>query len=129
MHRLDGKLNLSPGKAEKKSVYFGVLANHSPPTDKGRMFKCAHVTLLCLGVDGEGIRWRSKGKTKMKCMVPMQVLLLVLGGSTDSSVAEPIFVLFFGDNHGKEAGRDTNWASGGSAVTNSLLLSAVWGGG
>ena len=33
----------------------------------------------------------------------MQVLSLVLEGSTDSSVAEPIFVLFFGDNHGEEA--------------------------
>ena len=61
----------------------------------------------------------------MKCMVPMQVLLLVLGGSNDSSVAEPIFVLIFGDDHGEEAvvgRRDTNWASGGSAVTNSLLF-------
>ena len=62
-------------------------------------------------------------------MVPMQVLSLVLGGSTDSSVAEPTFVLIFGDDHGEEAvvgRRDTGWASGGSAVTNSLLLSAVW---
>ena len=66
----------------------------------------------------------------MKCMVLMQVLSLVLGGSTDSSVAEPSFVLIFGDDHGKEAvvgRRDTDWASGGSAVTNSLLLSAVLG--
>ena len=67
----------------------------------------------------------SKGKTKMKCMVPMQVLSLVLGGSTDSSVAEPIFVLFFGDDHGEEAvvgRRDSNLASGGSAVPNSLVI-------
>ena len=38
-------------------------------------------------------------------------------------------MLFFGDNHGGEAvvgRRDAYWASGGSAVTNSLLLSAVW---
>ena len=38
-------------------------------------------------------------------------------------------MLFFGDDHGGEAvvdRRDTYWASGGSAVTNSLLLSAVW---
>jgi len=38
-------------------------------------------------------------------------------------------VLFFGDDHGREAvvgRRDAYWASGGSAVTNSLLLSAVW---
>jgi hypothetical protein len=38
-------------------------------------------------------------------------------------------VLFFDDNHGGEAvvgRRDTYWASGGSAITNSLLLSAVW---
>jgi hypothetical protein len=38
-------------------------------------------------------------------------------------------VLFFGDDHGGEAvvgRRDAYWASGGSAVTNSLLLSAVW---
>ena len=36
---------------------------------------------------------------------------------------------FFGDDHGGEAvvdRRDTYWASGGSAVTNSLILSAVW---
>ena len=38
-------------------------------------------------------------------------------------------MLFFGDDHGREAvvgRRDAYWASGGSAVTNSLLLSAVW---
>ena len=38
-------------------------------------------------------------------------------------------MLFFGDDHGGEAvvgRRDAYWASGGSAVTNSLLLSAVW---
>jgi hypothetical protein len=39
------------------------------------------------GVSGEGIRSRSEGKTEMKFMVPMQFLSLVLGGSTDSSVA------------------------------------------
>ncbi len=38
-------------------------------------------------------------------------------------------MLFFGDNHGGDAvvGRmDAYWASGGSTVTNSLLLSVVW---
>ncbi len=38
-------------------------------------------------------------------------------------------MLFFGDDHGGEAlvgRRDAYWASGGSTVTNSLLLSAVW---
>ena len=38
-------------------------------------------------------------------------------------------MLFWGDDHGKEAvvGRwDTNWAHGNSAVTNILLISAVW---
>ena len=38
-------------------------------------------------------------------------------------------MLFFGDDHGGEAlvgRRDTYWASSGSAITNSLLLSAVW---
>ncbi len=38
-------------------------------------------------------------------------------------------MLFFGDNHGGDAvvgRRDAYWASGGSAITNSLLLSAVW---
>ncbi len=38
-------------------------------------------------------------------------------------------MLFFGDDHGGEAvvgRRDAYWASGGSAVTNSLLLSSVW---
>jgi hypothetical protein len=37
--------------------------------------------------------------------------------------------LVFGDNHGREAmigHRDANWARGNSAVTNILLLSAVW---
>ena len=31
LHRRDGKLDLSPGEAEKKSVDFGVLPNHSTP--------------------------------------------------------------------------------------------------
>ncbi len=38
-------------------------------------------------------------------------------------------MLFFGDNHGEEAvigRRDAYWASGGSTVTNSLLLSVLW---
>ncbi len=38
-------------------------------------------------------------------------------------------MLFFGDNHGGEAvvgRRDAYWASGGSTVTNSLLLSVLW---
>ena len=38
-------------------------------------------------------------------------------------------MLFFGDDHGGEAlvgFRDAYWASGGSAITNSLLLSAGW---
>ncbi len=62
-------------------------------------------------------------------MVPMPFLLLVLGGSTDSFVAEPNLRFFFGDDHGGEAvvgHRDAYWASSGSAVTDSLLLSAVW---
>ena len=52
-------------------------------------------------------------------MVPMQFLSLVLGGST----------VFFGDDNGGEAvvgRRDANWACGNSAVTDVLLLSAVW---
>jgi hypothetical protein len=38
-------------------------------------------------------------------------------------------VLFFGDDHGGEAmvgRRDAYWASGRSAITNSLLLSVLW---
>ncbi len=38
-------------------------------------------------------------------------------------------MLFFGDDHGGEAVvgcRVAYWANGGSAVTDSLLLSAVW---
>jgi hypothetical protein len=38
-------------------------------------------------------------------------------------------VLFFGEDHGREAvvgRRDAYWTSGGSAITDSLLLSAVW---
>ncbi len=41
-------------------------------------------------------------------------------------------MLFFGDDHGGEAvvGRsDAYWASGGPAVTNSLLLSVLWAAG
>jgi hypothetical protein len=37
--------------------------------------------------------------------------------------------MFFGDDHGEEAmvgHRDANWAQGNSAVTNILLISAVW---
>ena len=37
--------------------------------------------------------------------------------------------MFFGDDHGGEAvvgRRDAYWASGRSAVTNSLLLSVLW---
>ena len=37
--------------------------------------------------------------------------------------------MVFGDNHGGDAlvgRRDANWARGNSAVTNVLLLSAVW---
>jgi hypothetical protein len=62
-------------------------------------------------------------------MVAMQFLSLVLGVSTDSSVAEPNLCCFFGDDHGGEAvvgRRDAYWASGGSTVTNSLLLSVLW---
>ncbi len=62
-------------------------------------------------------------------MVPMQFLSLVLGGSTNSSVERTEFGLFFGDDHGGEVvvGRwDAYWASGRSAVTNSLLLSVLW---
>ncbi len=62
-------------------------------------------------------------------MVPMQFLLLVLGGSTDSSVTELNLCCFFGDDHGGEAvvgRRDAYWASGGSTVTNSLYLSVPW---
>ena len=38
-------------------------------------------------------------------------------------------MMLFGDDYGREAmlgRRDAYWASGGSAITNSLLLSAVW---
>ena len=38
-------------------------------------------------------------------------------------------MLFFGDDHGGEAvvgRRDAYWASGGPAVTNSLLQSVLW---
>ena len=47
-----------------------------------------------------------------------QFLSLVLGGSTDSSVAEPNLRCFFGDDHGREAvvgRRDAYCASGRSA--------------
>ncbi len=34
------------GSQRKKSVNFGVLPNHSPPTGKGRMFAMRSMTLL-----------------------------------------------------------------------------------
>ncbi len=42
-----------------------------------------------------------EGEPKMEFMVPMQFLSLVLGESTDSSVAEPNLCCFFGDDHGE----------------------------
>ena len=35
-----------------------------------------------------------EGEPEMKCMVPMQFVSLVMGGSTDSSVAEPKLCCF-----------------------------------
>ena len=56
-----------------------------PPPPKGECLQCASVTLLRPA--GRWI-WRgSEGETEMKFMV-LQFLSLVLGGSTDSSVAE-----------------------------------------
>ena len=49
--------------------------------------------------------------------------------STDFSVAGPELLCFFCEDHGGEAlvgCRDANWARGNSAITNVLLLSAVW---
>ncbi len=65
----------------------------------------------------------------MKFMVPMQFLLLVLGGNTDSSIAGLNLFVFCGDKHGGETvvgRRDANWASNRSTVTSSLLLSVLW---
>ncbi len=62
-------------------------------------------------------------------MVLMRFLSLVLGGNTDSSVAGSNLFVFWGDDHGEEAvvgRRDTNWASGCSTITSSLLLSVLW---
>ncbi len=66
---------------------------------------------------------------EMKFIVPMQFLLLVLGGNTDSSVAGLNLFVLGGDDHGGEAvvGHwDANWASGRSTITSSLLLSVLW---
>ena len=69
---------------------FGVLPNHPPPTSKGRMFTMRQPGPSPPGGKVEkGYRGGARGETEMKFMVPMPFLSFVLGGSTDSSVAEP----------------------------------------
>ena len=73
---------------------FGILPNHSPPPPKGECLQCASMTLFRPAGRWRGDTEGGEGELEMKFMVPMQFLLLVLGGDTDSSVAEPILCCF-----------------------------------
>jgi hypothetical protein len=67
----------------------------------------------------------------MKFMVLMQFLLLVLGGNTDSTVAGSNLFVFWGDDDGGEAvvgRRDTDRASGCSAITSSITICSLGSG-
>jgi hypothetical protein len=98
-----------------------------PPPPKGECLQCASMTLLRPAGRWRGDTEGEQGQNGDE--VHGADLSLVLGGSSDSSVAEPNLCCFFGDDHGGEAvvgRRDAYWASGGPAVTNSLLLSVLW---
>ncbi len=122
----DGGLDPCPGLVREGDCGVWRTAKPSPPHHlRGDVCNTPHDP----GVSGEGIRRRSEGKMEMKFMMPMQFLSLVLGGSTDSSVAGLNLFVFWGDDHGGEAvvgRRDADWASGRSAITSSLLLSVLW---
>ena len=65
-----------------------------PPPPKGECLQCASVTLLCPAGRWRGDTEGGEGEPEMKFVVPMQFLSLVLGGSTDASVAEPNLCCF-----------------------------------
>ena len=90
----EGQLDPSPGLVREGECGFWCTAKPFPPTTKGGMFAMRQRDPPPPGVGGEDIRRGSKGEMEMKFMVPMQFLSLVLGGSTDSSVAEPNLCCF-----------------------------------
>ena len=65
-----------------------------PPPPKGECLQCASVTLICPAGRWRGDTEGGEGEPEMKFVVPMQFLSLVLGGSTDASVAEPNLCCF-----------------------------------
>ncbi len=100
-----------------------------PPPSKGECLQCTSVTLLC--PDG---RWRGdteggRGRTGDEVHGADAVFVVGFGRKYCFLCSRTEFALFFGDYHGGEAvvgRRDAYWASGRSAVTNSLLLSVLW---
>jgi hypothetical protein len=86
----DGELDLSLGLVREGECGFWCTAK-PPPPHRQRENVCNALAwpFSARRVGGEGIRRGSEGELEMKFMVPMQFLSLVLGGSTDSSVAEP----------------------------------------
>ncbi len=108
---------------------FGILSNHSPPPPKGECLECASVTLLRPASrwrgDTEGERWQNGDEVHGADAV----FVICFGRKYRFLCSRTEFVLFFGDDHGGEAvvgHRDANLARGNPAVTNVLLLSAVW---
>ena len=103
---------------------FGILSNHV-----GECLQCASVTLLCPAGRWRGDTEGEQGPTGDEVHGVDAVFVVGFGRKHRFLCSGTEFALFFGDNHGGEAvvgRRDAYWASGGSAVTNSLLLSAVW---
>ncbi len=86
----DVELDLSQGLVREGECGFQHTTKPSPPHhQRENVCNVLAWPFSARRVSGEG-KWRgSEGKTEMKFMVPMQFLSLVLGGSTDSSQAEP----------------------------------------
>ncbi len=86
----DGELDLSLGLVREGECGFWCTAKSFPPhRQRENVCNALARPFSARRVGGEGI-WRGgEGEPEMKSMVPMQFLSLVLGGSTDSSVAEP----------------------------------------
>jgi hypothetical protein len=95
----------------------------------GECLQCASVTLLCSAGRWRGDTEGERGRTGDEVHGAYAVFVVVFGRKYWFLCSRAKFALFFGDDHGGEAvvdRRDTYWASGWSAVTNSLLLSVLW---
>jgi hypothetical protein len=91
----DGELNFSLGLVRDGECGFWRTAKTFPPhLQRENVCNAPAWPFSAQRVGGEGIQRGSEGKTEMKFMVPMPFLSLVLGGSTDSSVAEPFLRCF-----------------------------------